>query len=815
MSTSTQLYSPFFSGAWLTDIDDTLIPSGHKPDEQWIASLADFIRQLKQHNILWAPVSGVAIAKMGERLLYRLPEDVLSHVIYYGGEGSAKSYFDEANKKWCHDEHFQQNFSDAQTLALIGKERFITALTFSEHSSQIKQRIDLAENILLKADFSKLCLIDEMELLLQAEGFDPSLAETFFRGGAVSWMMLGDQSVKIYKGNKESDVRSQIRDFAQSWLDENHALQVLGSKNVNMPYKHATRGIKMVLYGNDKGRAAEDLIKTHHLTASSILFAGNELFNGGNDNSVRRVADINLLSVGEKEDAGVINGGLQVGANQSWMDWFSSQLKQGHHWNEQLKNIPHQAEHIRLVQSINKEIQRSSDISHWHKKFAPYISPAQLAEIILHLRYELENTRHALVSLRNLEYSLLARLAVLPDYHYDEARKITCELAQEISQQEEYQAYQLVEQISELLLSELKDILKQNFIDQNAISVNSVADHINNIHCIDDIFPEFDKAFIEVPQLDYSGEKKKIKNLLKNWQKRIELFVQDWFSFQNNWNEKLKIEQAVLFADVNFIQPDSDLKKDDIYYYFCRLVPRVLNFPHLKDLNKPTIVLVAGTSGVGKSTLSQYISKILGISTCFSTDVTSRSVMRNTFSYIFGEESHEIFPELYGSSFDKNSMYWFYNQSLLSMVGTTGSIDRLVKENISAVIDGVSLIPGTLQEKYFEIANIVWIVACIKDEKIHYQRMDYRDETGVSRGGAERYKQKINVIRKNHDRLVLMGKKTQSFIADNNTPLSQTLNRVLQHIKTPFSDRGLPVEDEIRKEVSTSLKEKLKQIRKQ
>ena len=87
-------FSHIFSGAWLTDIDDTLIPSGQKPDKQWIETLSDFIRILKQYNILWAPVSGVAIEKMGDRLLYRLPTDILSHVIYYGGEGSSKSYFD-------------------------------------------------------------------------------------------------------------------------------------------------------------------------------------------------------------------------------------------------------------------------------------------------------------------------------------------------------------------------------------------------------------------------------------------------------------------------------------------------------------------------------------------------------------------------------------------------------------------------------------------------------------------------------------------------------------------------------------------------
>jgi len=813
MSTSSNSSANLYSGAWLTDIDDTLIPSGKKPDDQWIAALADFIRVLQRNNILWAPVSGVAIAKMGDRLLYRLPEDVLSHVIYYGGEGSTRSFFDKTKESWCNDVSFQRNFSDAQSLALIGKERFSHALSFSEEQEQIDKRILLAESILLDAEFSKPCLIDAMEALLDEQGMDKSVAETYYRGGAISWMMLGDHSVEIYKGAKESRIRMQIRDFTQDWLDDNNHLLDLGEDGVKMPYKHATRGIKMVLEGNDKGRAADDLIKTYQLSAQSILFVGNELFDGGNDNSVRRVEGVNLLSVGEKEDSGVINGGVQVGANQRWMDYFASNLAQGHHWNEQLKNVPYHAQQMQLIQSIDNEKERSSDLAQWHHKIEAFVSSTELADIILRHASLLENTRHALVSLRNLEYRLLARLAVLPDYHYDEARKITFGLAKDIEHQESFQAYLVVEKISSLLLSELKAILKQNYVDQHDFSLNLIEEHINNIQSIDDVLPEFDKLFIYAPQVDYSLEKNKIRNLLQNWKARIESFVKDWFAFQHNWKQKKKIEHAALFEDAGFIQANAEISKDEIYRYFCRLVPRVFNFPHLKDLNKPTIILVAGTSGVGKSTLSQYISKTLGISTYFSTDVTSRSVMRNAFSYIFGDVSSNMFKELFGSSFDEDSMNWYYNQSLLSMIGTTGSIDRLVKENISAVIDGVSLIPGTLEEKYFEIANIVWIVACIRDEKIHFQRMGNRDETGVSRGGAERYKQKMTVIRKNHDRLIEMGERADCFIVNNNTSLSQTLHRVLQHIKTPFSDRGLPVKDSFRDEVKESLKKKVEQLK--
>lgn len=809
MNTTTQPSQQSFAGAWLTDIDDTLIPSGKKPDDEWIAALADFVRVLKQNNILWAPVSGVAIAKMGDRLLYRLPEDVLSHVMYYGGEGSTKSRFNPENNSWFNEESFQRNFSDAQALALVGKERFIQALAFSEHDDDIAVRIAEAEGMLEEKNFAEPCLIDAMETELEAQGLDKGKAETYYRGGAISWMMLGDHSVEIYKGKKQTQIRLGVRDFAQEWLDNHNYLRKLGESGVKMPYKHATRGIKMVLEGNDKGRAADDLIKSYGIPAQSILFMGNELFDGGNDNSVRRVAGVHLVSVGEVEDNGVVDGGVQVGANKYWMDGIVDGLNQGTPWNELLRNIPEKANCIRLVQSIDYEKTRKSGLSEYHDTFKSHISTGELADIIHQYHSLFENTRHALVSLRNLEYQLLARLAVLPDYHYDEARKIVCELASEIGKKEDHQVYLIAEKIECLLLSELKAILKQYYEDELDVSVALIDEHVDNIHKMNDIFVELDKLTIFSPQLDYSEKKIKIQGLVRNWQEKIELVVNDWFLFHRNWTDKKETEQITLFADEHLRKLAQAMPKDEIYYYLSRLVPRLLNFPHLKDLDKPTIILVAGTSGVGKSTLSQYISKTLGISTYFSTDVTSRSVMRNAFAFIFGDDSNNIFPALYGSSFDEDSLQWYYNQSLLSMIGTTGSIDRLVKENVSAVIDGVSLIPGTLDEKYFEIANIVWVVACIKDEAIHYQRMDTRDETGVSRGGADRYKQKMSVIRNNHDRMLSMGEKASCFIADNSATLSQTLDRTLRHIKTPYSDRGLPITDSIRDEVHDALKEKV------
>ena len=172
-----------YSGAWLTDIDDTLIRSGHYPDDDWIDSLANFIRRLKKHNIIWVPVSGVAINKMGSRLLFRLPKDVLSHVIYYGGEGGVKSYYENNADKWCSPEYFQRRFSDAQALVIIGEKRFVetlTALYESDDAHQCKHegsvyervqhRIIAANKILDGTVYSGMpSLVDQMESMLSPE----------------------------------------------------------------------------------------------------------------------------------------------------------------------------------------------------------------------------------------------------------------------------------------------------------------------------------------------------------------------------------------------------------------------------------------------------------------------------------------------------------------------------------------------------------------------------------------------------------------------------------------------------------------------
>ncbi len=799
-----------YQGAWLTDVDDTLFKSGERPTDEQIDALADILHTLKKHHILWAPVSGVAIDKMGPRLLYRLPEEVLSHVVYYGGEGSSKHHYDPEKKQWVRDPEFERHFSLAQALAIIGDRRLREALKRNRDTPRSDGEIDRlvaeAKSHLTRCGIDdEHCLIDELETLLHEAGFDRDRAETYFRGGAVSWMMLGDISVEHYKGERETAQRSALNDHLQQRLGELDHLRDLGDGAVTMPYRHATRGIKLVLEGNDKGRAAEDLI-AQGIPPQAILFTGNELYRGGNDDSVRRVEGIVLLSVGEREDPGVIDGGVQTEALWQWMEEIAAALDAGEPWRKLLSELPGRARKKRYL----RDIERFKGSCEVHcplpKETLEKICSHFLLDFHLRHRELFLKARKCQEKLKKTEYSLIARLASLKTLPYDQARKIVLELFDHSKQADRHQVAQKLKQH---LLPEIKSLLQQLLLDQTDLKPKKIRSRFRDIGGVDEIgetlWKLIDAAKPEDPQADFDHA----MNIVNNWAYSLEETIEKYFDRHARWcRKRLDLQRAVM-TDASLPTTLPTIDSADFFAFYLWLAPRLERSPHFKDLDKPTIVLVSGTSGVGKSTISQKISLAMGIPTGFSSDVASRSVMRQAMRFLLGEEkAKKTFPEIFGSSFEKDSLKWFYTHAMLTMVGVTGNIDRLVKENISAVIDGVALIPGTLPEIYFETANIVWLTIAVSDENLHYQRLATRSETGVQRGGSKRYQQRFAAIRHNHDHLVTMAHRAGKLVIDNSSNLDDAVEQAIRRVADPFAERGLRIDDPIRDQVEKDLQER-------
>jgi len=341
-------------GAWMTDIDDTLVYSGEMPNTEKIDQLADFIRVLREHDILWVPMSGVAMVKLGPRILFRLPAEILDHVLYYGGDGSLKYMYDESVCSWEEDRSFSCLFSDAQAYMILGETEYRRSMSelaeLSDASdAELEYRIKGIRDILGNKGYVNVPgILDLLKEELNANGVDPELSEAYFRGGSVSWMMLGDISADPYHSEVNIALRKKLIRISKEWLAEYNYLEDLGTSGINVPFPGA-RGIKFVLIGNDKERSARNLISSFGLKPQSIIFAGNELFDGGNDNMIRNIDDVHLLSVGDREDPGpgVIKGRVKQGdkltsgveANIFWMNFVMDKLQSGEEWLNVLKSI--------------------------------------------------------------------------------------------------------------------------------------------------------------------------------------------------------------------------------------------------------------------------------------------------------------------------------------------------------------------------------------------------------------------------------------------------------------------------------------------
>ncbi|MCK4517081.1 MAG: hypothetical protein KAU31_17605, partial [Spirochaetaceae bacterium] len=305
-------------------------------------------------KVLWIPMSGVALVKLGPRILFRLPTSELSHVVYYGGDGSFKYSFSPESDSWMEDYSFSRLLSDAQAYVIMGEKEFVSSLEqetepFGADESNIGLRLEGTRQVLREKGYDLSdCILDLLKARLKEIGFDPEESDTYFRGGSVSWMMLGDIAAGPYHEPEAYKLRMELIEISKKWLSYHNHLQDIGTTGVTVPFPGA-RGIKFVLMGNDKERAVRDLLEWAGLRPEQLLYAGNELFEGGNDNMLRKISGITLLSVGDREDPGplVVMGRRKNGStilsgvesNRFWMDWTMEQLLAGVPWAEVLNTM--------------------------------------------------------------------------------------------------------------------------------------------------------------------------------------------------------------------------------------------------------------------------------------------------------------------------------------------------------------------------------------------------------------------------------------------------------------------------------------------
>ncbi len=225
---------------------------------------------------------------------------------------------------------------------------------------------------------------------------------------------------------------------------------------------------------------------------------------------------------------------------------------------------------------------------------------------------------------------------------------------------------------------------------------------------------------------------------------------------------------------------------------------RYLLWQSVGRLEKPIIILIGGSTGVGKSTIATILANRLNITRVASTDAI-REVMRASVS-------DKLIRPLRGSSYSayKNLtlppsgvepvILGFREQVLAVSVGIEAIIKRSVEEKSDIVIEGAHVVPGYLDLKEFlPKAIIQQIVISVPDKDIHKEHFAKRTvETQGSRP-MNRYIKHLDKIVMIQSYIEKLADEKKVKIIENynlDNVVSRILELILYRVKNEFSKVG-------------------------
>jgi len=213
---------------------------------------------------------------------------------------------------------------------------------------------------------------------------------------------------------------------------------------------------------------------------------------------------------------------------------------------------------------------------------------------------------------------------------------------------------------------------------------------------------------------------------------------------------------------------------------------RFLMYRKLRQLEEPIIILISGTTGVGKSTIASMLASRLNIHYVIGTDII-REVFRKVLS-------KELFPSLHTSTY----MAWkelkryipptysreilgYEEQAKLVTVGIEAISQRAFVEGISMVIEGVHISPNLIAKEFLGNLNTIFMFLNLKDEKVHRERFHSRATNVVIKRPIEKYLENFDSIRKIQDYLREQARITDIPIIENQN-IDDTLKTMLDFV---------------------------------
>lgn len=217
------------------------------------------------------------------------------------------------------------------------------------------------------------------------------------------------------------------------------------------------------------------------------------------------------------------------------------------------------------------------------------------------------------------------------------------------------------------------------------------------------------------------------------------------------------------------------LRKEEKFYMITR---------QLSELEKPLVILLGGTAGLGKSTLSVELAHRLQINRIIETD-TVREIMRNMVST-------ELVPSLYQSSFNTDEtvnsnlvedplIYGFNQQVDIVSTGVKPVIDRGVEEGVNSIVDGVHVVPGYLGMADRDDCHSFQYILEVPDEAEHARR--FRARANTSDRNAGRYLENIEAIQTLQEYITEEGKRNGVKIITNED-VGRTIEEIMDDVTT-------------------------------
>ncbi len=228
-----------------------------------------------------------------------------------------------------------------------------------------------------------------------------------------------------------------------------------------------------------------------------------------------------------------------------------------------------------------------------------------------------------------------------------------------------------------------------------------------------------------------------------------------------------------------------------------RTASRFLIWRQFQEPEKPVIILLGGSSGVGKTSLALEVARRLGISRVLSTD-SIRQVMRLMLS-------PNLMPAIHASSFDAHRFIaqnagatdpadtevvpGFMAQASVVSVGVRAMIERAIDESTSMILDGVSLVPGLIDlEAYAGDAHIIYLVVARMDEDSFRNHFIARGKRQLHRN-ATRYVENLDGILQIQEQFLELADRYDIPIVDNVT-IDGSVMLVIRHVVETLRKSG-------------------------